>query len=55
MNNQDIEIKMETPTSPVEDEIILNALIYEFSDSNIPTILVKSEITRVFFCQLDQV
>ena len=44
MNNQDIEIKMETPTAPVEDEIISNALIYEFSDSNIPTILVKSEI-----------
>ena len=28
----------------MEDEIISNALIYEFSDSNIPTILVKSEI-----------
>ena len=44
MNDQNIEIKMETPTAPVEDENNSNAIVHNFSDSNIPTVLVKSEV-----------
>ena len=44
MNIQQIEIKMKTPTAPVEEEIVSNAIVHDFSDSNIPTTLVKSEV-----------
>ena len=42
-NGKNIEIKMEIPTAPEEDEITSSAVFQDVSDSKIPNVFIKTE------------